>query len=259
VRLIKVGAAVLNQTPMDWDGNRGRIEAAIEDARGQGVSILCLPELSLSGYGCEDMFHSREVTAVSKEMLREILPATKGMIVTLGLPMRYRKTLFNAVCLAVDGRAAGFAAKKHLAGEGIHYEPRWFKPWPEDGVVTVPFDGDETPFGDVVFDCGGVKLGFEICEDAWAAARPGQSLAARGVDFILNPSASHFAFGKQEVRRRLVLEGSRAFGVGYVYANLLGNESGRAIYDGGALIARARERDLRAVGAFTEAQCVTCF
>jgi len=58
-----------------------------------------------------------------------------------------------------------------------------------------------------------------------------------GVDLILNPSASHFAFGKQEVRRRLVLEGSRAFGVSYVYANLLGNEAGRAIYDGDALIA----------------------
>ena len=54
---------------------------------------------------------------------------------------------------------------------------------------------------------------------------------------ILNPSASHFAFGKHEIRRRLVLEGSRAFGVAYVYANLLGNEAGRAIYDGDALIA----------------------
>ena len=56
---------------------------------------------------------------------------------------------------------------------------------------------------------------------------------------ILNPSASHFAFGKIEVRRRFVLEGSRAFGVSYVYSNLLGNEAGRAIYDGGALIASA--------------------
>ena len=54
---------------------------------------------------------------------------------------------------------------------------------------------------------------------------------------ILNPSASHFAFGKEEVRHRFVLEGSRAFGVSYIYANLLGNEAGRVIYDGGAMIA----------------------
>ena len=58
-----------------------------------------------------------------------------------------------------------------------------------------------------------------------------------GVDVILNPSASHFAFGKDDIRRRFVQEGSRAFGAAYVYTNLLGNEAGRAIYDGGVIIA----------------------
>jgi NAD+ synthase (glutamine-hydrolysing) len=62
-------------------------------------------------------------------------------------------------------------------------------------------------------------------------------LALKGVDIILNPSASHFAFGKRDVRQRFVLEGSRAFSCSYLYSNLLGNEAGRAIYDGGALIA----------------------
>lgn len=93
------------------------------------------------------------------------------------------------------------------------------------------------PIGDLRFDCGGIRIGFEICEDAWAADRPGASLAARGVDIILNPSASHFAFDKDAIRQRFVLEGSRAFCATYVYANLLGNEAGRAIYDGGVLIA----------------------
>ena len=65
----------------------------------------------------------------------------------------------------------------------------------------------------------------------------GRRSRAAGVDIILNPSASHFAFGKFEVRQRFVIEGSRAFGVSYLYANLLGNEAGRVIYDGGALIA----------------------
>src|SRR2546422_4378778 len=91
--------------------------------------------------------------------------------------------------------------------------------------------------GDLHFACGGVRIGFEICEDAWVANRPGAALALKATDIILNPSASHFAFGKLEVRKRFVLEGSRAFGTSYVYANLLGNEAGRAIYDGGALIA----------------------
>jgi NAD+ synthase (glutamine-hydrolysing) len=86
-----------------------------------------------------------------------------------------------------------------------------------------------------------VRIGFEICEDAWIAQRPGAHLSRAAVDVIMNPSASHFAFGKYEIRRRLVLEGARAFGVSYVYANLLGNEAGRAIYDGDCLIASGAE------------------
>ncbi len=95
----------------------------------------------------------------------------------------------------------------------------------------------EYPLGDLLFDCGGVRIGFEICRDAWVADRTGARLAQRGADVLLNPSASHFAFAKQQIRERFVLEGSRAFCVSYAYANLLGNEAGRSIYDGGTLIA----------------------
>ncbi len=237
MKLLKIAAGVLNQTPLDWDGNRARIEQAIAAARCAGASMLCLPEMCISGYGCEDAFLSPGVQRVAWQVLHELLPSTTGMIVSLGLPLFHNNALFNAACLAVDGRIAGFVAKRFLAGDGIHYEPRWFKPWPADRRTELVVDGASYPLGDIYFDVGGVKFGFEICEDAWVANRPGAELARRGVDVILNPSASHFAFGKIDVRMRFVLEGSRAFGVSYVYANLLGNEAGRAIYDGGALIA----------------------
>jgi NAD+ synthase (glutamine-hydrolysing) len=237
MKLIKVGAAVLNQTPLDWTGNQTRIRAAIEEARRAEVSVLCLPELCITGYGCEDAFHSSNTVHRAWKALKELLPATKGMIVSFGLPVLHQHGLFNCACLAVDGRIAGFTAKRFLAGDGIHYEPRWFKPWPQQVRNDVAVEGETFPMGDLYFDCGGVRIGFEICEDAWVANRPGATLALKGVDLILNPSASHFAFGKLEVRKRFVLEGSRAFGTSYVYANLLGNEAGRAIYDGGALIA----------------------
>jgi len=239
MKLLHLAAAVLNQTPLAWDPNRRNILSAIAQARAQKVSLLCLPELCISGYGCEDAFLSPGLTAMAWRILRdEILPETRGLAVSLGLPLLFQNAIFNTACLAVDGRILGFVAKRFLAGDGIHYEPRWFKPWPQ-GVVaeyTAP-DGAAFPLGDIHFDVGGVKIGFEICEDAWVAKRPGGGLALEGVDVILNPSASHFAFGKLEVRKRFVLEGSRAFGCTYVYGNLVGNEAGRAIYDGGALIA----------------------
>ncbi len=241
MHMIRVGGTALNQTPLDWDGNRDRIIAAIREARQQQVGILCLPELAVSGYGCEDAFQSPGMHRTAARVLGEILPETGGIAVAIGLPVRFESGVFNAVAVVVDGVLAGFVAKRHLAGEGIHYEPRWFRPWPRGRTGEVELDLGQgrrrVPIGDFRFDLGGIRLGFEICEDAWAAARPGADLAARGVDLILNPSASHFAFGKEEVRWRFVLEGSRAFGTAYVYANLLGNEAGRAIYDGGVLIA----------------------
>jgi NAD+ synthase (glutamine-hydrolysing) len=239
MKLLRVAAATLNQTPLDWDGNRTHIVSAIEAARAQGVSVLCLPELCISGYGCEDAFLAPATQAMALQVLAEILPYTGGLLVSVGLPLFHNKALYNACALLGEGRLLGFVAKRILSGDGIHYEPRWFKPWPAGTRTTIAVFGRQVPLGDIFFDCSGVRIGFEICEDAWVAQRRGAELSLTGVDLILNPSASHFAFAKQEVRRRLVLEGSRAFGVSYLYANLLGNEAGRAIYDGDALIATA--------------------
>ncbi len=237
MKLVKVAAGTLNQTPFDWSNNIQNILDAIDNARSVSATILCLPELCITGYGCEDAFMSPGIQATAIEKLNEILPKTGGMVVSVGLPLMYAGGLFNTACLIVDKQIAGFVAKQHLAGDGIHYEPRWFKRWPDGIQAQIEIDGVEYPLGDYLFDVGGIRLGFEICEDAWVGTRPGSSLASRGADILLNPSASHFAFGKTEVRKRFVLEGSRAFHVTYVYANLLGNEAGRAIYDGDAMIA----------------------
>ncbi len=232
-----VGAAALNQTPLDWSGNARRATAAVAEARDLGVGWLCLPELALTGYGCEDMFLSPEVGERAMASLLAFAPQCTGLVVAVGLPLWFESSVFNVVAVIVDGTVVGFAAKQNLAGDGLHYEPRWFKPWPVEKVEMVSLGDRMVPLGDLVFLIGGVRLGFEICEDAWVADRPGTRLARRGVDLIFNPSASHFAFGKQMVRERFVLEGSRAFACAYVYANLLGNEAGRIIYDGGTVIA----------------------
>ena len=238
MKLIRVGATVLNQLPLDWDGNHRRIAAAIGEARERSVAVLCLPELCIPGYGCEDAFHSPATLVESWRVLSELVEETRGIVVSVGLPVMHHGAVFNAVALLADGKLLGLVPKQNLAGDGLHYEPRWFKPWPADVVDTweAP-DGRQVPIGDLLFDCGGIRLGLEVCEDAWVAARPGARLAGRGIDIILNPSASHFAFDKHVIRERFVLEGARAFAVTYLYANLLGNEAGRAIYDGGALIA----------------------
>jgi NAD+ synthase (glutamine-hydrolysing) len=247
MKLVKVGVACLNQTPLDWAGNQARIVEAIRRARAENVSLLLLPEMAITGYGCEDAFFMPGLQETAFAVLEAIARECTGMVVAVGLPVYFEKALYNCGALIVDGKIAGFVGKQFLAGDGIHYEPRWFKEWPagerDDLERGHPGTAGHAryPIGDVLFDVDNVRIGFEVCEDAWVANRPGSDLALRGVDVIVNPSASHFAFGKFAVRQRFVIEGSRAFGVGYLYANLLGNEAGRVIYDGGALIASGGE------------------
>ncbi len=234
---IRIAAASVNQTPMDWVGNRGRLLAAIAEARAAGAQLVCLPELAITGYGCEDMFFSVGVQKAAITQLAELLPHTEQMVVAVGLPLFYESSIYNAAALIADGELLGVVCKQFLASDGIHYESRWFKQWPAGVVGQVDLGKRLYSVGDLLFDVGGVRIGFEICRDAWVAERPGGQLARRGADIVLNPSASHFAFGKQSIRERFVLEGSRAFGVTFVYANLLGNDSGRSVYDGGVLMA----------------------
>ncbi len=238
MKLIKVGAAVLNQTPRAWTYNVKNIIQTIWEAKNQNISVLCLPEMTITGYGLEDDLFCADVPARAMEKLFNIATHTQDIIVCVGLPVLFDNTLYNAVATIGNKQVWGFTCKQHLAGDGIHYEPRHFKPWPSGVMKFVHVKGIEYPIGDTHFLTSvGVKIGYEICEDAWVAGRPGTKLAGKGVDIYLNPSASHFAFNKINTRKNFVVDGSRAFGATYVYANLVGNESGRAIYDGGALIA----------------------
>ncbi len=242
MRLVKVAVACVNQTPFAWDTNFAHLRIAIESARREEVSLLCLPELAITGYGCEDAFFMDGLQDTAFAQLDALAALSSGMVVAVGLPVYHEKALYDAAALLADGEIVGIVAKQFLAGDGIHYEPRWFKAWPAGEIDvlerTAP-DGSirRFPIGDLLFELGGIRVGFEICEDAWVANRPGIDLALRGADILCNPSASHFAFDKFSVRQRFVMEGSRAFGVAYLYANHMGNEAGRVVYDGGGLIA----------------------
>src|SRR5262245_18174713 len=130
MKLIRVAAAALNQSPLDWGGNAANIRAAIELARERGVALLCLPELCITGYGCEDAFFAPATIAMAERVLGELAPLTAGIAVSFGLPILHHGARYNAAPLVVDGRVVGVAAKQRLAGDGLHYEPRWFKPWP---------------------------------------------------------------------------------------------------------------------------------
>lgn len=235
---IRVAAANLNQNALDWAGNTERIIRAIKIAKETKVGILGLPELCISGYGCDDAFLNLSTIKKSFQALREIQPHTGGITVAVGLPVYFRGRLFNCGALVQNGKLIGIHAKRSLAREGIHYEPRWFSAWPEGKVNQILVNGESIPMGDLNFQLGDIGVTMEICEEAWGL-QPASAPHAHRTDIILNMSASHFSFDKDSVRKQLVANASRSLGVCYVYANLVGLECGRVIYDGGSMIARA--------------------
>ena len=235
--VIKVASAVLNQTPLDWNRNLENIVNAIGEARTHGATLLCLPELCITGYGSEDAFLASGVQATAADMLKQILEHSYGIATTVVLPIEHEGRLYNGAAMIANGELLGIVAKQHLANDGLHYEPRWFTAWSAGQRSEVNISDKHVPFGDLVFEIDGVRIGFEICEDAWVEDRPCSRLAERGVQIILNPSARHFAFGKHLVRQKLVLDEVRQHKVAYLYANLLCNEAGRAVYDVDTMIA----------------------
>jgi NAD+ synthase (glutamine-hydrolysing) len=234
---IKVAGAALNQIPIHWENNLKNIEHAIQVAKSEGVKILCLPELCLTAYGCEDLFLSNWLPEKALSFIPRIAAHTEHIAVTIGLPVRLDERTYNCIVVIKNKKIIGITAKQFLANDGVHYEPRWFTSWAAGSVVDYQINGENVLFGDLTYDLFGVHTGFEICEDAWRPDRPACRLTDKNIQLILNPSASHFAFGKSFTRENLVVESSGEFNCYYLYTNLLGNEAGRMIYDGEIVIA----------------------
>ena len=230
---IQVAAGVLNQTPLDWEGNYQRIVGAIRVAQNAGAQLLCLPEMCLTGYGCEDQFFAPFTQQKAQEYLNKLVDYSADIVLLAGLPMRFESQLYNVIAVLYQGKIQAYIPKQNLANEGVHYEARWFHPWPVGKRAQLA----GIPFGDYRIGMGEIRLGIEICQDAWEGdKRPAHALAKRGVSIICNPTASHFSFGKSAIRQKLVHEGASIINGAYIFANLLGNESGRTIFDGDAYI-----------------------
>ena len=238
--LTRVAIVSLNQTPMDWPGNMARIKEGIEKGREEKASLVCFPELSLSGYGVEDAFFFPGIEARARKELSALKAFTKDLGVVVGLPLSIEGKLFNAAAFLWDGEIKGFFLKQNLANYGLHYETRWFSAAKPGFRTLIDFEDKKIPAGDISFDIEGVSIGFEICHDAWVENRPLNSFSD-APSLVINPSASHFAFAKYEFVKDLVEKSSKDYGCSYVYSNLVGNEAGRVIYDGASIAASQGE------------------
>ena len=235
---VRIASSNLNQTPLDWRGNLNNIRESIKIAKDNSVDILCLPELSITGYGCQDLFYHDWFIQKSDDILKEIRLLTKSITVIVGHPLSFNKKRYNSCCIIRNQKILGFFIKSNLPNDGIHYEKRWFEGWEYGKVDKFNFLNQSYPIGNfqIEYD-NNLTLGFEICRDMWDEERPANYIKTKKNLIIFNPIASHYAFKKFDFRKKLVVESSKKFNCTYISVNLLGNESGKVIFEGDTILA----------------------
>lgn len=236
---IKIATSNTNQTPLAWNKNFHNISKSIEEAKREKVEILCFPELCITGYSCQDLFFNDWFIEKSNTYLKKIQKLCSNITVIIGHALKYNGKLYNSVCIIKDKKIKGFFLKSNIPNDGIHYEKRWFETWKLGDIKNFIFDDEEIFIGTIQFEYNDqLTIGFEICRDSWDDERPANYIKTKKKLLILNPIASHYAFNKFNFRKNQVIESSKKFNCTYISINLLGNESGKFIFEGDTVLSQ---------------------
>ena len=238
-----VAAAIPSVKVADTDFNVAQITSMISEAEERGVEIIVFPELSITGYTCQDLFRSDVLLRRAEESLISLLNDTRkmGIISIVGMPVAVDGLLLNCAVVIQQGSVLGIVPKTYLPNYSEFYEKRWFASAQDlTDERTIYFAGSPAVISSrpKVFTTGdGVKFGIEICEDVWAPVPPSNNLALAGADIIFNLSASDELIGKHAYLRSLLAQQSARTISGYVYASSgFGESTQDVVYGGNAII-----------------------
>ena len=240
--MIKVAAAVPTVKVADVGYNVVQVESLIAQAEGQGVEIIVLPELCLTGYTCQDLFKEQLLIDKAEEALIMLLDFTRKLdvIVIVGLPVQIGSLLYNCAAVVQGGSLLGVVPKTYLPNYGEFYEKRWFASAQDMKAQEIYLAGSPikvTSEPTIFTTCDGVRFGVEICEDVWAPVPPSNRLALAGADIIFNLSASDELIGKHDYLRQLLCQQSARTMSGYVYASCgFGESTQDVVYGGNTII-----------------------
>ncbi len=247
---VRVAASAPEVIIGDPEANADRMIAELKKFARDQVALVLFPELSLTGYTCEDLFFTQGLHSACEGALTRLVAATKNITAVIGVPWQTTDgRLLNCALVASNGKVCGVVPKLTQPNYGEFYELRWFTGG-GDLCETVnhktlgTFQIDHRQ----LFDLGQARFAIEICEDLWTPQPPGAAHALAGADFILNPSASNELIGKAEYRRDLVRMTSAQRICAYLYASSGPTESTKDVVFGGHLIA-AENGQLIAEGA----------
>ncbi|MGZ3578034.1 MAG: NAD(+) synthase [Syntrophales bacterium] len=216
----------------------------VKQASANNAILALFPELGISAYSNEDLFHQDALLQSVLDGVREILHATRDLniILVIGAPLRVDFRLFNCGIVIYRGRILGIAVKSYLPNYREFYEGRQFSPAEGARSKVIDICGQENvPFGaDILFDVKNIKnfaFFIEICEDVWVPIPPSSYAAMAGATVIGNLSASNITVGKSDYRQSLASNQSARCISAYLYAAAGPGESTTDLaWDGHAMI-----------------------
>ena len=229
----------------DPAANAGETTRLMQAAAGRGAILVLFPELGLSAYSCEDLFHQRALLDACRDALGVVLEASRDCptAAVVGLPLEIGGLVFNCAAVVHGGHLFGVVPKTYLPNYREFYERRYFASADATRATSIDLCGKpDVPFGaGLVFQAKSQpRLVFhvEICEDLWAPIPLSSYAALAGATVLLNLSASNVTVGKAEYRRQLVANQSARCLAAYVYASAGAGESTTDLaWDGQTLIA----------------------
>jgi len=255
---LRVAAVAPELVLADPQANAASIVSHLTALEADSVTLAVFPELSVTGYSCEDLFLSSDLQQRSRAALAQIATACRNIIAVVGAPWRLADgRLLNCAVVLAGGRIRGVVPKSSPPNYAEFYERRWFVPGADvneqisgaDGFLISPRQ---------VFEAAGSTFAIEICEDLWAPRSPGVEHALAGAEIILNLSASNELVAKADYRRDLVHMASARGICGYLYAGSGALESSKDVVFGGHLLAAENGQPLAESERFSlQAQILT--
>jgi NAD+ synthase (glutamine-hydrolysing) len=213
------------------------------EAAEQGAVLVAFPELGLSAYSCDDLFHQRALLEAVLDALGQLVEASKNLplAMVVGTPLRLNHALFNCAVVVAGGRILGVVPKSYLPNYGEFYESRQFSAADNAAVDRITLLGQDVPFGpEQLFEIEDIPLfrfHVEICEDVWVPVPPSSFAALAGATVLVNLSASNVVVGKSGYRHQLVSQQSARCLAAYLYTSAgLGESTTDMSWDGQSLI-----------------------
>lgn len=236
---IRVAAISPEVKPADVDFNIDEIKKLATIAENKNADIALFPEMSITGYTCNDLFFQQNLLDKVSAALEDLMWFSMGLNITLvvGAPLRRGNRLFNCGVVIHNGKIKGAVPKTHIPNYNEFYEKRWFAEGNHcDSVIS---DNMEFPLSrNLLFSINDAIVGIEICEDLWVPAPPSCMMAMAGAEIILNLSATNEIAGKHRYLIDLIAQQSARCRCGYAYASAgLGESSTDLVFSGNCIIA----------------------